>query len=136
MFTMLFSMAGRLWKPALIVAFAGAAFIYREVLVYRLDAARAQAIQSEQRNAELLVSNQQFQAAVNICNAKVDRFRTDAQRAEQAVVARAAAAAHRARQQAAATDAAAAALGRAQITAGCKGAIQWANQQGPELGRW
>jgi len=136
MITILFSMVTRLWKPALIVGLLGAVFIYREVVVHQRDSARAQVAKSAIQIADLSASNQEFQATVGECNSKVDSLQADAERAQQAVTAQALAAADRAANLTAAANAAAAVLGKDQIASSCKGAIQWANQQGPELGRW
>jgi hypothetical protein len=136
MITIFISMVTKLWKPMLIVGLVGTALIYREVIVHQRNSARAQVAKSASQIADLTASNQEFQAAVGECNSKVDSLQADALRAQQALAIQSTAAAERAASLVATANTAAAALGKDQIASSCKGAIQWANQQGPELGRW
>jgi hypothetical protein len=136
MITILISMVTKLWKPMLIAGIIGTALVYREVVVHQRNSARAELVKSASQIADLIASNQQFQAAVGECNSKVDSLQADSERAQQALAAQATVAADRAATLVATANTAAAVLGKDQIDSSCKGAIQWANQQGPELGRW
>lgn len=136
MITLLYSLATRFWKPAFLIGVLGAAFIYREVIVHERDSAQAKLAESASQIADLTRSNKRFQTAVGECNSKVDSLQASAQRERQSAAAQAAAASQRAAGLTAAADAAAAAIAKDRVAAGCNGAIQWANQQGPELGRW
>jgi uncharacterized protein YlxW (UPF0749 family) len=130
------SLVSRYWKPVLLIAGFCGALLYRSVLVRELNSARKEAADASERIASLTASNTAFQAAVQQCNTQTGLLRNAGLAAQRSADARAAAAARRADNLDKAARTAAAALEKAQIAPQCEGAIQWANQQGPELGRW
>jgi len=130
------------WKPVALAVLIASALAYRTVLLHERDDARAQAAQlSAQAQAQaqaLRVANQAFGATVDRQNQAVAQLKARADAVENALTAREKAAAG----EAAAAQDEAAQQGRAltaapiDVTAGCDGAIKWANARGPELSSW
>ena len=126
------------WKPLSMLALLAALLIYRGMLVWQRDQARAQAAQLVQENAGLRASNQAFGAEVERQNAAVIQLQREADAAANTMAAneRGAAAAGLAAQAEAQRQAKALSAAPIAPNSGCEGAVKWANAQAAELATW
>jgi hypothetical protein len=124
------------WKAIALVAIVASALIYRAVLVHQRDSARAQATALGDAAAALRADNASMSAAVTRQNEAIDALQGKMKLAQQAATQREAQYAASGAQTMSRAVARANAVHIAVVPAGCPGAINWGNAQGPELGRW
>lgn len=123
-------------KLIALVAIVAGALIYRAVLVHQRDSARAQVTALGAAAAALRAENASMAAAVGRQNAAIGALQDQMKAAVQAAAQREASATATAARTLGAAAARAEAERKAPVPAGCQGAIDWGNAQGPELGRW
>lgn len=129
-------LAARLWKPAVLGLLLAGVFVYRAVLVHQRDSARKQVTALSLEAAELQASNSKLESAINDQNSALEQMHQQMAAAQQAAAQNQA---DNVRQAAAIMqkyEMSAKALNQAPVPAGCEGAIEWGNAQGPELGQW
>ncbi len=129
-------MLANYWKPIAIAVAIAAALAYRGILIHQRDAARSEtasmaaqvaSLKSAEAACEDAVARQNL--AVNAIAAAAARETAAAQTREANVAAVAATAASDEARRAAAIQS-------APIASDCAGAIEWANTQAEELGKW
>jgi hypothetical protein len=113
-----------------------AALAYRAVLVHQRDSARAQVTALSDAAAALRAENALMAAAVGRQNEAIDALQSKMKLAEQQAAQREAEYAASGAATLSREVARANAVRSAPVPAGCQGAIEWGNAQGPELGRW
>jgi hypothetical protein len=124
------------WKLITLALLIATAVIYRAVLVHQRDSARAQATQLSTEAAVLRADNAAMKSSVGRQNAAIGALQQEMRVAQLEATQR------EAKYAASATEAMnqelarASAIRKAPVPAGCQGAIEWGNAQGPELGRW
>jgi septal ring factor EnvC (AmiA/AmiB activator) len=123
-------------KLIALIAIVAAALIYRAVLVHQRDSARAQVTALSDAAAGLRAENASMAAAVARQNAAVNAVQDKMKAVERDAAQREANSATNAARTMNAEIAHANAERNAAVPAGCQGAIDWGNAQGPELGRW
>jgi hypothetical protein len=133
---MLFGALLQNWKVIALEAMVAAAVIYRAVLVYQRDSARAQVTALSDAAAALRAENASMADAVGRQNEAIDALQSKMKLAEQQAAQREAQYAASGAETLSREVARANAVRYASVPAGCQGAIEWGNAQGPELGRW
>ncbi len=123
-------------KLIALIAMVATALIYRAVLVHQRDSARAQVTALGDAAAALRAENASMATAVARQNAAIGALQDQMNAAEQEAAQREASTAANAARTMKAEVARAQAERNAPVPAGCQGAIEWGNAQGPELGRW
>ena len=124
------------FKLIALVGLVAAALIYRTVLVHQRDSARAQVAALGDAAAALRADNASMVAAVARQNAAIGTLQDQLKTAAQAAAQREADYAASATRTLNTEMVRAQAERSAAVPAGCQGAINWGNAQGPELGRW
>lgn len=124
------------WKPIAIAVAIAAALCYRALLIHQRDAARAETASISVQLADWKISEAACEDAVARQNLAVNTIAAAAARESAAAKTReanvAAAAAATASDGARRSDA----ILRAPIANDCASAIEWANAQAGELGKW
>jgi Mg-chelatase subunit ChlI len=133
---MLFGALIQNWKVIALAAIVATVLIYRAVLVHQRDSARAQVTALSDAAAALRADNASMAAAVARQNQAIDALQGKMKLAQRDATEREARYAAGAAQAMSQEVARANAVRNAPIPAGCQGAIEWGNAQGPELGRW
>jgi hypothetical protein len=133
---MLFGALIQNWKLIALAAVVAAALIYRAVLIHQRDSARAQVTALSDAAAALRAENASMAAAVTRQNEAIDGLQNKMKVAEQDAAQREAQYAASGAQAMSHEIARAEAVRSTPVPAGCQGAINWGNAQGPELGRW
>lgn len=133
---MLFGALMHNWKAIGLAVIAATALEYGGVLVDQRDSARAQVTAMSEAAAALRVKDASMVSAVARQNAAIGALQDKMKLARRDSTRR------EARYAASATQAMSRELERANavriaaVPAGCQGAIDWGNAQGPEQGRW
>ena len=133
---MIFAALLQNWKLIALALVVATAVLYRAVLVHQRDSARAQVTQLSAAAAVLRADNAEMKSSVVRQNAALDALQ------QKMKAAQVEAAQREAQYAASATEAMnkelarASAIRKAPVPAGCQGAIEWGNAQGPELGQW
>lgn len=133
---MLFGALIQNWKVIALAAIVATVLIYRAVLVHQRDSARAQVTALSDAAAALRADNASMAAAVARQNQAIDALQGKMKLVQRDATEREARYATSAAQAMSQEVARANAVRNAPIPAGCQGAIEWGNAQGPELGRW
>jgi hypothetical protein len=133
---MLFGALIQNWKLIALAAIVAGVLIYRAVLVHQRDSARAQVTVLSDAAAALRAENASMAAAVTRQNEAIGALQDKMKLAEQDAAQREAQYAASGAQAMSREVARANAVRYAPVPAGCQGAINWGNAQGPELGRW
>jgi len=126
----------QLWKPIAILGLVAGLMVYRAVIIHQRDAARRQVQADQTEIMGLRASNAALTAAIGQQNAAVEGLRARMQAVSAAAGQREAAYANQGGEIMRNETARARAMSQAPVPAGCAGAIEWGNAQGPELGRW
>ncbi|MGD0289630.1 MAG: hypothetical protein ABSC63_08260 [Candidatus Binataceae bacterium] len=133
---MLFGALIQNWKVIALALIFATALIYRAVLVHQRDSARAQVATLTDAAAALRAENASMASAVARQNEAIGALQGKMKVAQEAAAQREAQSAAEAERAMSQELAHANAVRNAPIPAGCQGAINWGNAQGPELGRW
>lgn len=126
----------QLWKPIALLGLVAALMVYRAAIIHQRDAARRQVNADQAEIMRLQASNAALTGAVAQQNAAVEGLRARMQASALAAGKREAAYANQGGEIMRQETARARAMIKAPVEAGCAGAIEWGNAQGPELGRW
>lgn len=124
------------WKVLALALMIGTVLIYRAVLIHQRDSARAQVATLSGAAAALRAENASMASAVARQNEAIGALQGKMKLAQQAAAQREAQSAGAAERTMSEELAHANAVRNAPVPAGCQGAINWGNAQGPELGRW
>jgi hypothetical protein len=133
---MLFGALLQNWKVIALAAIVATALVYRAVLVHQRDSARGQVTALSDAAAALRAENASMASAVARQNDAINALQGKMKLAQQDAAHREAQFAASATQAMSRELAHANAIRNAPVPAGCQGAIDWGNAQGPELGRW
>lgn len=124
------------WKVLALALMIGTVLIYRAVLIHQRDSARAQVATLSGAAAALRAENASMASAVARQNEAIGALQGKMKLAQQAAAQREAQSAGAAERTMSEELAHANVVRNAPVPAGCQGAINWGNAQGPELGRW
>ena len=133
---MIFAALLQNWKLIALALVVATAVLYRAVLVHQRDGARAQVTELSAAAAVLRADNAEMKSSVVRQNAALDALQQKMKAAQIEATQREAQYAASATEAMNKELARASAIRKAPVPAGCQGAIEWGNAQGPELGQW